>query len=666
MGLAPAAGSSKITAMMKKFRAGSVFVVMSVAVAGPARADAPPPVEAYGKLPSIEAPRLSPDGGAISFLSSVDGRRCLMIERLTGRDRDSRALCPGRYEVRSFAWKSVDRLIVEVYTQGHPLGSELRTESRLLAIDPNGRRTVALIEPKAERAVDFGEDRIIDMLPDDPDHVLVAAYRTDADSPDVVQVDIESGRTRTVVDGQDRITSWKTDGAGHVRVGVAIDDGMLKVYYRDGADGPFRLIRQVEAARASSFSVLSVGDQPGLLYVASTEPTGRRAVYRYDVATDRLLEPYAARPDADIDSLVMDRGRPLGYGYTIDEPAMVYTDAGLGADAAQVAAALPRFRTTVVDSTADGGRLLILAAGGSRPGKYFLLTRAAGQSTLAPIGDIRPNIPDASLSPVSPVVYKARDGLDIHGYLTLPAGRPMGPMPFVVLPHGGPSARDSVGFDYLAQMIASRGYGVLQPNYRGSRGYGGAFEQAGYQQWGLRMQDDVTDGTRWLIDQKLADPSRICIVGWSYGGYAALMGAIRTPDLFRCAASIAGVTDLRRRLDRAQQSRFADINLPRFDSDPKELEENSPVLQAARIRIPVLLVHGRRDFTVSVEDSEAMEQALRDAGKPVRSLYFDDDDHYLFREDDRIALLKTLSDFLGESLGPGAAPPAPGPQAATN
>jgi dipeptidyl aminopeptidase/acylaminoacyl peptidase len=664
MGLAPAAGSSKITAMMKKFRAGSVFVVMSVAVAGPARADAPPPVEAYGKLPSIEAPRLSPDGGAISFLSSVDGRRCLMIERLTGRDRDSRALCPGRYEVRSFAWKSVDRLIVEVYTQGHPLGSELRTESRLLAIDPNGRRTVALIEPKAERAVDFGEDRVIDMLPDDPDHVLVAAYRTDADSPDVVQVDIESGRTRTVVDGQDRITSWKTDGAGHVRVGVAIDDGMLKVYYRDGADGPFRLIRQVEAARASSFSVLSVGDQPGLLYVASTEPTGRRAVYRYDVATDRLLEPYAARPDADIDSLVMDRGRPLGYGYTIDEPAMVYTDAGLGADAAQVAAALPRFRTTVVDSTADGGRLLILAAGGSRPGKYFLLTRAAGQSTLAPIGDIRPNIPDASLSPVSPVVYKARDGLDIHGYLTLPAGRPMGPMPFVVLPHGGPSARDSVGFDYLAQMIASRGYGVLQPNYRGSRGYGGAFEQAGYQQWGLRMQDDVTDGTRWLIDQRLADPTRICIVGWSYGGYAALMGAIRTPDLFRCAASIAGVTDLRRRLDRAQQSRFADVNLPRFDSDPKELEENSPVLQAARIRIPVLLVHGRRDFTVSVEDSLAMEAALRDAGKRVRSLYFDDDDHYLFREDDRIALLKTLSDFLGESLGPGAA--APARQAATN
>ena len=163
------------------------------------------------------------------------------------------------------------------------------------------------------------------------------------------------------------------------------------------------------------------------------------------------------------------------------------------------------------------------------------------------------------------------------------------PIPFVVLPHGGPSSRDILGYDYLAQMIASRGYGVLQPNYRGSRGYGGAFEHAGFQQWGLKMQDDVTDGTQWLIEQKLADPGHICIVGWSYGGYAALMGAIKTPALYRCAVSMAGVTDLRRRLDRASQSRFADLNLPRFDSDPAVIAANSPVLHADEIRIPILL-----------------------------------------------------------------------------
>src|SRR5271168_2414870 len=335
---------------------------------------------------------------------------------------------------------------------------------------------------------------------------------------------------------------------------------------------------------------------------------------------------------------------------------MVYTDASFRLDAEQVAAALPQYRTTVVDSAADGHRLLVLTTGGNRPGSYFVLTRSRNTASLAPLGAIRPDIPDSALAPVTPITYRARDGLTIHGYITLPPGRTMGdkrPIPFVVLPHGGPSTRDILGFDYLAQMIASRGYGVLQPNYRGSRGYGGDFEKAGFAQWGLKMQDDVTDGATWLIDQKLADPKRICIVGWSYGGYVALMGAIKTPDLYRCAASMAGVTDLRRRLDRANQSRFADLNLPRFDSDPAIIAANSPVLHADQIRIPVFLAHGRRDFTVSVEDSEAMEEALRNAGKPVETLYFDDDDHYLFREGDRIAFLKALEGFLAENLGPG-------------
>lgn len=633
----------------------ALSTVAALLSAIPAHADGLVPIEAYGKLPTIETPRLSPDGNTIAFLASINGRRCLVVHHLDA-DWPNHGICPGSYEVRSFTWKNADRLIIDVYAQSRPVGSELRTESRLLAIDLSGRHSVPLMESPAERAVDFGQDRIIDVLPEDPEHVLIAAYRSDADSPDVVKVDIDTGHRHTIVAGQDRITNWKTDASGRVRLGTSVQDGILSVYYRDSADSPFRVIRRVEAANASKFSPLAVGSEPGILFVSSTEPTGRRAIYRYDVVTDRLLEPYASNQDVDIDSLVIDRGVPLGYGYTIDEPNLVYTDSGFQTDAQQVAAALPQFRTTVVDAAAGGRRLLVLAGGGNRPGSYYVLTRADEKATLTPIGAIRPDIPDAALAPVIPVSYRSRDGLTIHGYVTLPPGMSLGnkrPIPFVVLPHGGPSARDMLGFDYMAQMIASRGYGVLQPNYRGSRGYGGAFERAGFQQWGLKMQDDVTDGTHWLIDQKLADPGRICIVGWSYGGYAALMGVIKTPELYRCAVSMAGVTDLRRRLDRANQSRFADLNLPRFDSDPAVIEANSPVLHADQIRVPVMLAHGRRDFTVSVSDSEDMEAALKKAGKPVRSLYFDDDDHYLFREEDRIAFLKALNGFLAENLGPG-------------
>ena len=627
-------------------------VICTALLPGLAPAGSLAPIEAYGKLPAIEAPRLSPDGNAIAFLYSVDGRRCLIIHRLDV-ERPNHGICPGDYEVRAFNWKNGDRLIMDVYAQSQPAGSELRTESRLLAVDLNGHHGIPLMESRAERAVDFGQDRIIDMLPQDPDHVLIAAYRSDADSPDVVRVDIETGHRRTMVTGQTHITNWKTDAAGQVRLGTAVQDGVLSIYYRDDSETPFRVIRQVQAANSSQFSPLAIGSEPGILYVSSTEATGRRAIYRYDVKTDRILEPYASNPDVDIDSLIIDRGQPLGYGFTIDEPNLIYTDPSLQQDAAQVAAALPRFRTTVVDSAAGGRKLLILAAGENRPGNYFMLTRMNGKATLTAIGSIHPDIPDEAVAPVTPVSYQSRDGLTIHGYVTLPPGRSLDdrrPIPFVVLPHGGPSARDSLGFDYLAQVIASRGIGVFQPNYRGSRGYGGAFEKAGFQQWGLKMQDDVTDGTHWLIDEKLADPARICIAGWSYGGYSALMGVIKTPELYRCAASMAGVTDLRRRLDRANQSRFADLNLPRFDSDPAVIAANSPVLHADQIRVPVLLAHGRRDFTVSVADSEDMEAALKILGKPVKSLYFDDDDHYLFREADRIAFLKALTAFLAENL----------------
>lgn len=631
------------------------------AYGAPTRASAPP-VEAYGKLPTIETPRLSPDGRSIAFLSSVHGRRCLVIHGLVGEQR-SHGICPGTFEVRSFVWKTDERLIVEVYSQSQPSGSELRTESRLLSIDQTGRNVMPLDDAQGERAVDFGQDHIVDLLPADPKHVLISSYATGSDSPDVLKVDIMNGRKRKVVSAENRITSWKSDSAGRIRLGTAVENGLIKIYYRDDDDDDFRLIRQVPAERASTFAVLALSNRPGQLYVASTEGTGHRAVYLYDVASDKFVGTYASNPAADIDTLVVDRGQPMGYGYTIDEPAMVYTDPVFKADAEQVSAALPQYHTLVVDAAAGGGRLLVLATGGSRPGAYFLLTRSGEKATLEPLGAVRPDIPDDAVAQMTPVTYRARDGLIIHGYVTMPPGVAFGSaakaIPFVILPHGGPSTRDTIGFDYLAQMIASRGYGVFQPNYRGSRGYGGAFEQAGFAQWGLKMQDDVTDGVQWLIDRNYADPKRICIVGWSYGGYTALMGAIKTPDLYRCAASMAGVTDLRRRLDRANQSRFADLNLPRFDSDPATIAANSPVLHADQIRAPVLLAHGRRDFTVSVEDSEAMEAALRQLGKPVRALYFPDDDHYLFREADRIAFLEAVSAFLTENLGPGV-PDIPG------
>jgi len=310
----------------------------------------------------------------------------------------------------------------------------------------------------------------------------------------------------------------------------------------------------------------------------------------------------------------------------------------------------------LIDRTDDGHRDLILASTGAQPETLYLLDRAAGKpSTLNPIGATYPWIPDAAAAPVKPVDYPARDGLKIHGYITFPPGpAPTGPIPFVVLPHGGPGARDKLDFDFLAQMIASRGYGVLQPNFRGSTGRGVAFEAAGLQEWGLHMQDDVTDGTKWLIDQTLADPQRICIVGWSYGGYAALMGAIKEPGLYRCVASMAGVTDLKREFGWPQQQRslFGGGSL---EGDLAHLDENSPLRQADKIKVPILLLHGKLDINVPDEDTEKMAKALESEHKKFEVVYFPDDDHYLFHEANRMTLMTKLEKFLKDNLGPVAA-----------
>jgi dipeptidyl aminopeptidase/acylaminoacyl peptidase len=258
------------------------------------------------------------------------------------------------------------------------------------------------------------------------------------------------------------------------------------------------------------------------------------------------------------------------------------------------------------------------------------------------------------------VTFSARDGLEIPGYLTLPPGmgaRPAQPLPAVVLPHGGPESRDVAEFAPLVQLLAGRGYAVLQVNFRGSAGYGAAFEQAGRREWGGAMQDDVTDGTRWLIGEGIADAERLCIVGWSYGGYAALMGLVREPALYRCAASIAGISDLRRLARDNSMSylsgQMTAVRIGRPWRDGPQLAAASPLQRANAITAPVLLVHGDRDRVVDVDQSRAMERALADAGRPVTYLEIAGGNHALAARDHRRQLFETLDRFLREHLGAG-------------
>jgi dipeptidyl aminopeptidase/acylaminoacyl peptidase len=256
-----------------------------------------------------------------------------------------------------------------------------------------------------------------------------------------------------------------------------------------------------------------------------------------------------------------------------------------------------------------------------------------------------------TIAPARKVSIAAGDGTILPALLTLPLDPPAGPIGFVVLPHGGPNAHDSLQFDWIVQFIASRGYGVLQPQFRGSSGYGSAFQRAGYREWGGRMQDDVTDATRWLIDQKLADPKRLCIVGSSYGGYAALTGAAQHPDLYRCVAAIAPVTDVEKLLHDREHIEFVEANRNRIAGTSGTVGIPSPVDLAGAISAPVLLIHGKRDFTVPVAHSEEMAARLREAGHKPVVVYIDDSDHFFSHPGGRLQALKALDSFLNANLG---------------
>ena len=309
-----------------------------------------------------------------------------------------------------------------------------------------------------------------------------------------------------------------------------------------------------------------------------------------------------------------------------------------------------------IDQSDIAGRILFKVSSAYDPGALAVLDTTSDEVRF--LAYYRPELPTEEMGPVSEVIYKARDGFEIPAYITLPPsitdGSQLKMLPFVVMPHGGPYARSSKRFDYFAQFFASRGFGVLQMNFRGSAGYGKDFEDAGRENWVL-MLDDIEDGTRWLIDNKLADPERVCIAGWSYGGYAALMGAIRTPELYACAVSMAGVTDLKDMIRDIKKYRFGAMAAHNFIlkglDGRKEIKDNSPVSRADELVVPLFLAHGELDQRVHFDQFTRMKSALKKSPAKVTFMAFEDEDHFLSNQANRQRFFVGLDEFLRGTVG---------------
>lgn len=579
--------------------------------------------EIFSELPFISNPKLSPDGKQIGARVALNGKTLIGIfDPATGK---SRMLNPGaNLELNWFRWAGNNRILISV-GEIVPWFDDDAWSTRLIAVDlPTGEQR--FIGGKTESFI--GDD----VLWVDPDgKTVLLSYRATIFSPPRVSaIDLATNEARQVQAPRSGVSRWVADTSGVVRAGWQTGGYGWKLLYRAREGESFRIVAKAaydaDDVDASFDAVMRIyqGSDEGYRIMPNKE-TGNDALWRYNFATRQPGEMVFEVPGVDIEDFdTQDSSADLyAAWFTTDRPRAHWFDPELAKvqeaiDKAVMNAVGDR-AATIVSYSRDRKRMLVRLGASNDPGRYYLFDQEDGVMQL--FAQANEKLKPSRLAPTRYTRYKARDGLEIPAYLTLPAGRNASNLPLVIMPHGGPfGIRDDGTYDVEVQFLANRGYAVLQPEYRGSGGYGKTFSEKGEGQWGRAMQDDLDDGMDWLAKQGTIDPKRVCIVGSSYGGYAALWGAIRNPERYRCAASFAGISDLKRQMrfwDNMPGSRNAKSQWRETvkGDDAFDLATVSPIHAVEKLHVPLLLFHGDEDQRVPYSQSKLYADALAKAGK---------------------------------------------------
>jgi dipeptidyl aminopeptidase/acylaminoacyl peptidase len=645
----------------------AIAALLSVALLTNASAQTENPKPPPRNLPSAEyftAPAellgatMSPNGRYLAAIQRASfGQALVVIDLNTGQSSQIQAaLSANAAFIDWVGWKDDTRLVFGA--------RQLGLISRVFAIDRDGSHPVQMFQSEMYRlASNYAPIHLIDIQARDPDHVLLGAYGQRGYT--VYRANLSNGRVRAIEDASWFTATVFVDGAGEpaMRVDIRRNDSGYQIFRR-GARGGWTLaheVRRSTIAQNRDFVPLGAGPGPSQVYVAA-RPPGRefQAIYLYNTATGELGEPVFQHESADAqiawldpndNSIMVGCGEAQRWECRATSPAMQRHFDGI------TRYFEGRADFALAGVTRDESRWLIYANGPTLPGSYFYYDLA--NAVIRVVGASRADLNIDTLAPMRVVEYAGRDGARLWGYFTEPTSA--GPHPLVVLPHGGPELRDSYAYDPFVQFLASRGYAVFQPNFRGSEGSGRTFVEAGHRQWGRRMQDDITDGVQHLIDTNVVARDRICIVGMSYGGYAALAGATLTPDLYRCAISIAGVSDLLEILEteRREEGRRSTTYAYwlQLIGDPSanaaDLRAASPRLLVDRVQAPILLMHGTSDSIVQLNQSQMMRDAMQRAGKPVEYIEFAREGHswLYWNPRNRERLFEETERFLNTHIG---------------
>ena len=609
--------------------------------------------------PDVAAAELSPDGKSMALSVTVDGKKTLAVMGIgTGAVKQLAAF--GDAEVGHFYWQNKERIVYSLTYLFDEHNWTGYISDGLFAINRDGsqaRELVSTVEKQiGNRTQEIRVVRTVSLIDGKPDEILVSESHSGDNDIKAFHLNTVTGRMKEIpLSFAGEVQQFWADHAGNIRLAAVTSSDISKeaLWYRDNDGAPWRKITELGKLEAD-FTPVAFDTDDRTLFVSVTENGDKSALYKFDFANNKIGEKFYANDQADVGhGLIFSRDthKLFGVRYNGDQPGTYWIDEKRKEIQQDIDDALPgQINDITGDEQAAG--LLVRSYSDTNPGVYYYYTPATHK--LKKLFSYRPWLHADDLSAQLVFHYNARDGLDIPAYLTLPKGKPVKRLPLIVLAHGGPWARDEWGFDEEVQFLASRGYAVLQPQFRSSVGYGYKLFSKGWKQWGMSMQDDITDGVQNLIKQGVVDPAKVCIMGASYGGYAAMIGAAKDPGLYRCAIDMFGVTDIKLQhkiSDWADDDDFLRYDAKELigdlDKDSAHFDEISPLKQAAKIKIPVLMVYGAKDKRVPIAEGEKLRDVLQKQGTIVEWMSMANEGHGFSNvEADRYTFYDALDTFL--------------------
>ena len=641
-----------------------------------AEAADPPPASAYGRLPNVDSMEISPNGERIAFLAgNTKDERSVLVVSLTGEPPNRIPLNGER--ALGVQWLSDDRISVVVYQYTERPGGERATFNnvRRLIMNVDGTKPIEVNPAVGPR----------NLLLDDPDNVILVAGTIELDErarsstelyqrTDVYKFNIKNGKARRLHVGREGTTGWVLypNGEPAVRIDQDTDTDLgdavnirarRTATYANTGDG-WKRIRDIrnedDPVNYISIAGFREGEDKTVYVSGRQNDADKIGLYKMSLETGEITGPVFEPERNDLGGILSDPYTEylVGYVWTEGSRQWVWWDEELKAIHEQMQATFAGAEVSLDSWDVARQKFIVSANGGPVASNYYLFDRATNNIQL--IAKAYPEVPDELVNQVSYFEYEARDGTPITAYLTLPRGREAKNLPLIVHPHGGPEASDGPDFEFWRQFLASRGYAVVQPQFRHSSGFGRAFARLGYGKWGQEMQTDLSDAIDVLAAEGVVDPDRVCIFGWSYGGYASLAGATITPEDYKCAVAGAPVADLPRMLqwvdsyygknsgsaeywNRAIGSRFASED---------DLKTYSPARRIDQVRAPIMLIHGDKDLIVPIEQSEIMADALAAAGKPHEFVRLEGENHNILYGETRIEMMEALERFVMEHNPP--------------